>query len=107
MRNILYTVTTYHLTNANHGDQIKIGARDKYWFTDHDGDGDAEFYHAVYTSGRTITQYLRYELNVIALANDGNSQDVTLKTGDIFLGVSSNAGTSPYLYFLRPVYQRG
>lgn len=119
MRSMRYTCYTYCLKpenypTGNNGDILTLGSRDKYWFTPSRRDGTAEIYIMRFNDGRsTKIDQKEYQIVVIQLESCGSSEDIQLETGDIILGIASSqvprgegSGCTPYLYLLRPVYQR-
>ena len=109
-----YTAYTYCLTIVNDGEIVTLGSRDKYYFTPARDSSSAELYLIRFNCGRlTGITHQDYKLKIFELASCGLNADVNLETDDIILGVASSedgtksgSGCLPYLYILRPIFQR-
>lgn len=106
-----YTVETYCLNHTKDGSIVRFGSKDKYLFesfADASASEKAMLYVFRFADGRSINEYKYYELKITSLANCNGSQDITMQSDDILLGVNQWDGcTTPRLYIFRPYYRRG
>lgn len=106
-----YTVETYCLDHTKDGSIVRLGSKDKYLFESFAEAGVSEkaiLYIFRFADGRDITGYTYYELKIMNLGSCNGSQDITIQSDDILLGVNHWDGCStPRLYVFRPYYRRG